>query len=105
MRSEHYGKVKGGARGSESDGKVKGGERGTGSQGRIAILRVHARDKAVSADINYNRIARACAGFTGAQLMNLMNVAAIVTVRRGGALITENDVFQVPPSATHLNLH
>eukprot|EP00884_Botryococcus_braunii_P011923 jgi/Botrbrau1/20731/Bobra.0058s0059.1 len=63
-------------------------------EGRMAILKVHSRDKKVSPEINYNRVSRACAGFTGAQLMNLMNVAAIVTVRRGGPVITEADVFQ-----------
>jgi ATP-dependent Zn protease len=56
---------------------------------------VHARDKKVSKKVDYTRVARASAGFTGAQLMNLMNVAAIVTVRRGGAEILETDIFQV----------
>jgi hypothetical protein len=64
-------------------------------QGRVAILKVHARDKKVSKRVDYTRVARASAGFTGAQLMNLMNVAAIVTVRRGGAEILETDIFQV----------
>jgi SpoVK/Ycf46/Vps4 family AAA+-type ATPase len=50
--------------------------------GRVGILNVHARDKPIDADLDFKRVARATAGFTGAQLMNLMNTAAILTVRR-----------------------
>ena len=65
------------------------------AQGRIGILQVHARGKKVEAGIDWRRVSRATAGFTGAELMNLMNVSAVVAVRRGSKTITEADVFQV----------
>lgn len=51
-------------------------------RGRLAILEVHARDKPLDADVNMHRVARATAGFSGADLMNLMNQAAVEAVRR-----------------------
>ncbi len=66
-----------------------------GAQGRVSILKVHSRGKKIEEGMDYNRIARATAGFTGAELMNLMNSAAIVAVRRGAKIITEADIFQV----------
>mgnify|MGYP002631347938 FL=1 len=62
--------------------------------GRAAILRVHARGKRVERAVDFDRVARAAAGFTGAMLMNLMNSAAIVAVRRGGTAVAEADIFQ-----------
>jgi cell division protease FtsH len=62
-------------------------------QGRIDILQVHARGKRMEADIDYDKVARATAGFTGAQLMGVMNRAAIMAVRRGAPAIAEEDVF------------
>ena len=64
-------------------------------QGRIGILKVHARDKELDADVDFHRVARATAGSTGAELMNLMNQSAIVTVRQGRERITEVDIFEV----------
>ena len=64
-------------------------------QGRIGILQVHARGKLLEADIDFRKIARATAGSTGAELMNLMNQAAIVTVRQGRETITQDDIFEV----------
>ena len=64
-------------------------------QGRVGILHVHARNKKVEEGLDYHKVARATAGFTGAELMNLMNVAAVVAVRRGAKVITQEDVFQV----------
>lgn len=58
-------------------------------------MKVHSRGKKIEKGVDYNRIARATAGYTGAELMNLMNTAAIVTVRRGARVITEGDIFQV----------
>ena len=49
--------------------------------GREAILRVHARDKQLSDDVDLRTVARATAGFTGADLENIMNEAAILTAR------------------------
>jgi cell division protease FtsH len=63
-------------------------------EGRVGILKVHARGKKVSPDVDYNKVARATAGFTGAELMNLMNQSAITTVRLGRNVITEEDIFE-----------
>lgn len=62
--------------------------------GRAAILRVHARGKRVEQGVDFDRIARTTAGFTGAMLMALMNAAALVAVRRGGTAIAEADIMQ-----------
>jgi cell division protease FtsH len=51
-------------------------------EGRLDILKVHARDKYLHEDVNMNRVARATAGFSGAELMNLMNQSAIEAVRQ-----------------------
>lgn len=51
-------------------------------KGRMEILNVHSRDKLVAPDVDFNRVARATAGFTGAQLMNLMNMSALEAVRQ-----------------------
>lgn len=51
-------------------------------QGRVEMLHVHARGKALAGNINFERVARASTGFTGADIMNLMNVAAIEAVRK-----------------------
>ena len=61
-------------------------------RGREAILKVHSRGKPLSRDIDLNDIARLTAGFSGADLENLMNEAAIFTARRGGNMITLTDV-------------
>ena len=68
-------------------------------QGRIGILKVHARNKKIEEGLDYHKVARATAGFTGAELMNLMNTSAVVAVRRGAKVITEADVFQVGASS------
>jgi len=51
-------------------------------QGRVRILGVHSKNKALNPDVNFEEIARRCPGFTGADLQNLMNEAAILTARR-----------------------
>jgi cell division protease FtsH len=62
-------------------------------EGRVGILRVHARDKRMDAGLDYPKVARATAGFTGAELMNLMNQAAILAARQGQPCIGEAEVF------------
>ena len=64
-------------------------------QARIAILEVHARDKKMAPDADFHKIARATGGFSGAQLMNLMNVAAINAVQRGAPAVNTDDMFTV----------
>ena len=51
-------------------------------RGRLAILGVHARDKKLAEDLGLEAIARRTPGFTGADLANLLNEAAILTARR-----------------------
>jgi cell division protease FtsH len=55
-------------------------------------LKVHARKKPLGADVNLRTVARITAGFTGADLENLLNEAAILAVRAGRKVITMEDV-------------
>ncbi len=57
-------------------------------KGRLAVLSVHARDKKLGADISLEAIARRTPGFSGADLANLLNEAAILTARRRKEAIT-----------------
>ncbi len=57
-------------------------------KGRLEILGVHARNKKLGADISLDAIARRTPGFTGADLANLLNEAAILTARRRKEAIT-----------------
>lgn len=61
-------------------------------RGREAILKVHARKKPIGPDVNFRTVARITAGFTGADLENLLNEAAILAVRSGRKVITMADV-------------
>lgn len=61
-------------------------------RGREAILKVHARQKPIGPDVNFRTVARITAGFTGADLENLLNEAAILAVREGRRVITMADV-------------
>lgn len=57
-------------------------------KGRLEILSVHARDKKLAEDVSLKTIARRTPGFTGADLANLLNEAAILTARRRKEAIT-----------------
>ncbi|MEM6598599.1 MAG: ATP-dependent zinc metalloprotease FtsH2 [Cyanobacteria bacterium P01_D01_bin.36] len=57
-------------------------------KGRREVLEVHARDKKVADDISLDTIARRTPGFTGADLANLLNEAAILTARRRKEAVT-----------------
>lgn len=59
---------------------------------REAILKVHARQKPIGPDVNFRTVARITAGFTGADLANLLNEAAILAARAGRKVITMADV-------------
>lgn len=61
-------------------------------KGREAILRVHARNKKFEADVDLAVLARRTIGFTGADLENVLNEAAILTGRDKRRLISMNDV-------------
>ena len=59
---------------------------------RESILKVHARDVKMASDIDYHKIARATPGFTGADLMNLINEAAIVASKNNQNEVTIKDI-------------
>jgi cell division protease FtsH len=61
-------------------------------KGRIEILGVHARNKKLADDISLEAIARRTPGFTGADLANLLNEAAILTARRRKDAITMGEI-------------
>ncbi|MBE9102440.1 ATP-dependent zinc metalloprotease FtsH3 [Vacuolonema iberomarrocanum] len=61
-------------------------------QGRLEILNVHARGKTLSKDVDLDRIARRTPGFTGADLSNLLNEAAILAARRNLTEISMDEV-------------
>jgi cell division protease FtsH len=61
-------------------------------QGRLEILNVHARGKTLSKDVDLEKIARRTPGFTGADLANLLNEAAILAARRNLTEISMDEV-------------
>ena len=61
-------------------------------RGREEILKVHLRNKKVGEDVDIEKTAHATAGFTGADLENLVNEAAIKTAREGRKFITQADI-------------
>ena len=60
--------------------------------GRKAVLEVHSKNKPVSDDVDLDRIARETTGYSGADLENLMNEAAIFAARRNHTNITKQDI-------------
>ncbi|MBO4323021.1 MAG: ATP-dependent zinc metalloprotease FtsH [Clostridia bacterium] len=63
-------------------------------RGREAILKVHSRNKPLAADINFKTLARMTAGFSGADLANLLNEAAILAARKNEKAITNIDLYE-----------
>ena len=61
-------------------------------KGREEILKVHSKDKPLSEDVDLHRVAQTTAGFTGADLENLMNEAAIVSARENRRFIKQSDI-------------
>ncbi|MCI8443251.1 MAG: ATP-dependent zinc metalloprotease FtsH [Provencibacterium sp.] len=61
-------------------------------KGREAILRVHARKVKTEEGIDYNAIARATSGASGAELANIVNEAALRAVKLGRSLVSQNDL-------------
>jgi len=61
-------------------------------RGREEILKVHARNKALSEDVNLERVAQTTAGFSGADLENLMNEAAINAAKKDRAYVQQEDI-------------
>lgn len=61
-------------------------------KGREEILKVHSRGKPLGPDVNLKNIARSSAGFTGADLENLLNESALLAVRHGKKAITQEEI-------------
>ena len=61
-------------------------------QGRVAILKVHGKHVHIDGDVNWNAIARATAGASGAELANIVNEAALRAVRQGRRTVTQADL-------------
>ncbi|MBR4205186.1 MAG: ATP-dependent zinc metalloprotease FtsH [Clostridia bacterium] len=61
-------------------------------KGRLEILKVHSRNKPFEEDVDLSVIAKTTVGFTGAELANLLNEAALLAVRKGKHLIGMNDL-------------
>ena len=63
-------------------------------RGREQILKVHSRNKPLATDVNFKVLARMTAGFSGADLANLMNEAAILAARNNEKAITNVDLYE-----------
>ncbi len=63
-------------------------------RGREQILKVHARNKPLSPEVNFKTVARLTAGFSGADLANLLNEAAILAARADKKFITNAELFE-----------
>jgi cell division protease FtsH len=81
-------------------------------EGRAAILRVHSRNKKLANDVSFDDIASRTVGFSGADLANIMNEAAILAVRANRAVITTADIDEAidraiagPAKKSHLEPH
>jgi len=61
-------------------------------KGREEILQVHAKEKPLGEDVNLRRIAQTTAGFTGADLENLLNEGAIMAAKESRRFITQKDI-------------
>ena len=60
--------------------------------GRLQILKVHARDKTLAKDVDLDKVARRTPGFTGADLANLLNEAAILAARRELTEVSNDEI-------------
>ena len=63
-------------------------------RGREAILKVHARNKPIAPDVNYKIVARMTSGFSGADIENLLNEAAILAARKNKKLIGNIELYE-----------
>jgi cell division protease FtsH len=61
-------------------------------EGRAAILKIHVRDKPLAGDVDLRRVAQATPGFSGADLANAMNEAALLAARRFSKTICQQDI-------------
>ena len=63
-------------------------------KGREAIFKVHARNKPLASDVNFKSLARLTSGFTGADIENILNEAAILAARENRKLISMKDISE-----------
>ncbi len=63
-------------------------------RGREAILKVHARNKPLAPDVNFKILSRMTSGFSGADLENLLNEAAILAARANKKMIGNHELFE-----------
>lgn len=63
-------------------------------RGREAIFKVHARNKPLAADVDFQILARITSGFSGADIANLLNEAAILCARAGRTKINMEDIYE-----------
>jgi len=61
---------------------------------REAILKIHSRQKPIAKEVDFRRIAERTPGFSGADLANLMNEAAILSARRNKTQVTQAELFE-----------
>ena len=61
-------------------------------RGRVEILKVHSKNKPFEKAVDFETVAKSTVGFTGADLANLLNEAALLAARRGKSLIGMNDI-------------
>lgn len=69
-------------------------------KGREDILKIHAKDKKISEDVSLYNIAEDTAGFTGAELANILNEAAIIATRKEHEAITNSDLDEAVKKVT-----
>ena len=61
-------------------------------KGREAILKVHGANVKLSDDVDFNTVARATSGASGAELANIVNEAALRAVRMGRSVVSQEDL-------------
>ena len=69
-------------------------------RGREEILKIHSKDKKLSPDVSLKSIAEDTAGFTGAELANILNEAAIIATKKEHEAITNNDLDEAVKKVT-----
>ena len=69
-------------------------------KGRLEILKIHAEDKKISDDVNLESIAEDTAGFTGAELANILNESAIIATKFGHEVIEQSDIEEAVKKVT-----
>ncbi len=69
-------------------------------KGRLEILKIHTKDKKISENVNLENIAEDTAGFTGAELANILNEAAIIATKRMHESIENEDIEEAVKKVT-----